>query len=157
MKLENIINLLKNKNLCLSKWELDTIVWSDRMNNPKVLIDFLERIEYLNTLDQARTISESQELTYLLELLEDMNEDECQNLLSTNEEYLKDLFIENLSRKAAIEVLCRDKMSEDTISTACKLSPNDFILMAKRTQDIVDMIFSFTIKGEQLSKDVAGA
>jgi hypothetical protein len=159
MKLENIKTILENKNLCPSKWELDTIIWADRTKNPKVLIDFLERIDYLNTTGLEKTLSESQELTYLLELLEDMSEDECQTLLSISidDEYSKDLFVENLSRKAAIEVICRNKLTEETISIACKLSPNDFILLAKRTQDLVDTIVSFTIKGEQLSKDIAGA
>ncbi len=153
MKIENINKLLENKNLSPSKWELDTIIWADRKNNPKTLID------YLNTIGQAKTLSESQELIYLLELLEDISEDECQTLLSAslNDEYSKELFIENLSRKAAIEVLCGKTMSEETILTACKLAPNDFILLAKRTQDLVDTVLSFTIKGEKLSRDVAGA
>jgi hypothetical protein len=43
------------------------------------------------------------------------------------------------------------------MNTACKLSPNDFILCAKRTQDLINAIQGLVIKGETLSSDVAGA
>ena len=43
------------------------------------------------------------------------------------------------------------------MNTACKLSPNDFILCAKLTQDLIDAIQGLVIKGENLSMDVAGA
>ena len=157
MKLENISGLLKNKIICPSKWELDNIIWSDRMKNPKILIEFLERIDILNTkTSDQKTEGEQQELLYLLELLEDMSEEECYLLLSTNDEFSKNLFIENLARRSALEVLCREKVTEETMSIACKLSPTDFVLCAKRTQDLIDTIISFTIKGEKLSKEFGG-
>jgi hypothetical protein len=39
----------------------------------------------------------------------------------------------------------------------CKLSPSDFIITAKRTQDLINSIHELVIQGETLSSDVAGA
>ena len=43
------------------------------------------------------------------------------------------------------------------MNAMCKLSPNDFILAAKRSQDIINSIRELVIQGETLSDDVAGA
>jgi hypothetical protein len=96
-------------------------------------------------------------LGYLLELLEDLEEEDCLELINQSEEDAKNLFIENLARTSAIEILTGGKIDFDTMNTACKLSPNDFILCAKRTQDLINAIHGLVIKGETLSKDVAGA
>jgi hypothetical protein len=86
-----------------------------------------------------------------------MDIDECSELLNLNEDASKESFIENLARTSAIEVLTNEKLSFETMTTACKLSPNDFILCAKRTQDLINAIHGLVIKGETLSNDVAGA
>lgn len=156
MKIEHIENILSNTTTGLTKWELDTIIYFDRTTNPETLIKFLSRIKFLsNSTDLEK--SESEELTHLLNLLEDLDEDECDELLNRSEEDSKDAFIESLARTSAIEVLTSGRLSYETMHTACKLSPNDFILCAKRTQDLINAIQGLVIKGETLSKDVAGA
>ena len=154
MKLEQIKDALVSIKLGTSKWELDTIVWYDRLTNPNTLVAFLSRIEELQL---GETPAGKQELTYLLELLDEMDETDVTELLERSHEDARDAFIEHLSKVSAIELLSVGRLSTETLTTSCKLSPNDFILCAKRTQDLLTAIQGLVIKGETLSKDVAGA
>ena len=154
MKITQIDNVL-SKLKTVSKWELDSVIFYDRTSNPKTLADFLTRIQTLQLV--KRTTNEQAELGYLLELLEDIDEDECFAFLDRTDEDDRISFIENLARIGAIEILTGEKISFETMNTACKLSPSDFILCAKRTQDLINAIHGLVIKGETLSNDVAGA
>jgi len=153
MKITQIDNVL-SKLKTVSKWELDSVVYYDRTSNLKTLSNFLIRIQSLQII--KRTPSEQEELGYLLELLEDLDEDECLELSDSTDEDHRISFIENLARISAIEILTGEKISFETMNTACKLSPSDFILCAKRTQDLINAIHGLVIKGETLSRDVAG-
>ena len=139
-----------------SRWELDNITWHDRASNPETLISFLERISLLESLEE-RTSREERELDSLIDLANDLDEEECVQLLSNDDEIVQQTFIENLSRTSALEVLTNDRISFETMNTMCKLSPSDFILTAKRTQDLINSIHELVIQGETLSSDVAGA
>jgi len=139
-----------------SRWELDNIVYNDRTINPDTLLAFLHRIQILRA-DPAPSEEMTAELSILEELAEELDQDECIELLSKDDDAVRQNFIENLARRGAIEVLCKDKVSEETMSMTCKLSPSDFILTAKRTQDLINSIRELVIQGETLSKDVAGA
>ncbi|NBO27902.1 MAG: hypothetical protein EBX47_07415 [Synechococcaceae bacterium WB8_1B_057] len=156
MNIEQVETLIDNLVVGPSKWELDNIIYWDRTTNPKTLHDFLTRLQSLSKKSDLNK-SELNEKTYLLELLEDLDFDECQVLLEDDEEEIKLRFIENLARTCAIETLTNGRLDIETMNTACKLSPNDFIICAKRTQDLINAIHSLVIKGETLSKDVAGA
>lgn len=156
MKVTNIDKVLKQLYLGPSKWELDTIIYHDRLSNSKTFYSFLSRIKELKE-NKLASQSEKQELAYLLEMLEDVEEDDISYLTSLEEEEIKESFIEDLARRSALESLTRGKLDFETLDTACKLSPNDFILCAKRTQDLINSITGLVIKGENLSKDVAGA
>jgi hypothetical protein len=156
MNIDQINELVENLNVGPSKWELDNIIYWDRTSNPKTLFDFLNRIKILSKKSDLTKFQEN-ELTNLLSLLEDLDFDECQILLKNDEEEIKLRFIENLARTCAIETLTNGRLNVETMNTACKLSPNDFIICAKRTQDLINAIHSLVIKGETLSKDVAGA
>jgi len=153
MKSSQINNVLSKLTTSPSKWELDTIVYNDRYSNPRTLAAFLSRIQELEAL---QTEDGQLELGYLLELLEDLEEEDCLELINQSEEDAKNLFIENLARTSAIEILTGGKIDFDTMNTACKLSPNDFILCAKRTQDLINAVQGLVVKGETLSMDVAG-
>lgn len=153
MKTKQINNVLSKLSNCPSKWELDSIVYHDRTSNVKTLTAFLTRIQ---DLEKAKSAEEKQELGYLLELLEDLDEAECLELANQTDDESKDSFIEAHSRTCAIEILTEGKLSFATMNTSCKLSPNDFILCSKRTQDLLNAIQGLVIKGETLSKDVAG-
>ena len=157
MKTSQIKTLLSKLNTGPSKWELDTIVYHDRLSNTKTLAEFLTRIQKLQTLNGTATSDEQQELTYLLELLEELDEQDVLELTNRSDEQSKDAFIENLARTSAIEILTGGKILYETMNTACKLSPSDFIMCAKRTQDLLNAIQGLVVKGETLSKDVAGA
>jgi hypothetical protein len=117
----------------------------------------LNRIQKLQTLTNTASPEEQQELTYLLELLNELNDEDVSELINRSDEQAKDAFIENLARTSAIEILTGGKILYETMNTACKLSPNDFIMCAKRTQDLLNSIQGLVVKGETLSKDVAGA
>jgi len=156
MKVTNIDKVLKQLYLGPSKWELDTIIYHDRLTNSKTFYSFLSRIKELKE-NKSASQTEKQELAYLLEMLEDVEEDDISYLTSLEEQEIKESFIENLARRSALESLTRGKLDFETLDTACKLSPNDFILCAKRTQDLINSITGLVIKGENLSKDVAGA
>lgn len=156
MKPEQINTLLSKINVGPSKWELDTITYYDRTSNVETLHRFLSRISELQN-KKTLTIAEENELSSLVDLLDDIDEDDVSDLIERSEEDVKEMFIEDLARKSAIEVLTNGKLGFETMNTACKLSPNDFILCAKRTQDLINAIQGLVIKGETLSKDVAGA
>ena len=152
----NIDHLLEAATRGPSRWELDNITWHDRLNDPRCLIDFLTRIK---TLEQIKDKSEYEKKEYeiLCELANEMDEDECQELLSDKDEIVQQNFIEALARKSALEVLTRDRVSLETMNMMCKLNPGDFILTSKRTQDIINSVHELVIQGETLSNDVAGA
>jgi hypothetical protein len=156
MKIENIEKIISKVSKSPKKWELDELVYFDRDTNPDTLLKFFNRIRELKSI---KTLSpeEKIELKYLTELLSDMDEKECLSLLNASEEESKTAFIENLARTSAIEMLTSGRIGFDSMNTACKLSPNDFILCAKRTQDLLTAIQGLVIKGETLSKDIAGA
>jgi len=139
-----------------SKWELDNITYNDRTTNPETLLAFLTRLKHLS-VQASLTNYEAQELKILNSLAKDLNEDECIELLSNDDEVVQQNFIETLARTSALEVLTNDKVSFETMNTMCKLSPSDFILTSKRTQDLINSIHELVIQGETLSKDVAGA
>ena len=152
----NIDRILSQSQVGLSRWELDNIVWNDRTSNPKTLLDFLSRIDYLQS-QQELDSNEEKELDTLIDLANDLDETECIELLSDDDELAQQRFIETLARQSAIEVLTNERVSFETMNTTCKLSPNDFILCAKRTQDLINAIRELVIQGETLSGDVAGA
>jgi len=156
MKTEKIKDVLSNIKTGPSKWELDTIIWHDRLSNPNTLVDFLSRIQELQSHKQLDSTQQT-ELDNLLELLDEMEDSDVDELVNRSENEARDAFIEELAKVSAIEVLTGGKLSFTTMNTACKLSPNDFILCAKRTQDLINSIQGLAIKGETLSNDVAGA
>lgn len=157
MKIDQIDNLLKLKKTTISKWELDNIIYWDRTSNPTTLLSFLNKTKDLSIIKNPDP-EEHLMLQYHLDILEDLNQEECYSLLNDNDEdEIKNRYIENLARTCAIETLTSGKISFESMNTACKLSPNDFISCAKRTQDLITAIHGLVIKGETLSKDVAGA
>lgn len=157
MKLTQIKNILSKLVTTPSRWELDSVIYYDRTSNPATLSAFLTRIIELQDKAASATISEQQELIHLVELLDELDEDDCLELLERTDEECKDGFIEDLARMSAIEILTGGKISFESMNTACKFSPNDFILCAKRTQDLINAVQGLVIKGETLSMDVAGA
>jgi len=156
MKPEQIKNILSSIKVGPSRWELDTIIWHDRMSNPNSLAAFLSRIQELQSIKKPALI-EKLELDHLLELLDEIDESDVDELIQQSDEEAHDAFIENLAKKSALEVLTKGRVDIETLDTSCKLSPNDFILCAKRTQDLLNTISGLVIKGESLSQDVAGA
>lgn len=157
MKPELISEVLSKIKLGPSKWELDTIVWHDRLTNPNTLAKFLARIEELLLSSDRLSSEEHRELEHLLEILEDIDESEIEDLLGRTDTDDRDIFIDELAKKSAIELITLGRLTFETMNTSCKLTPNDFILCAKRTQDLMNSIRGLVIKGETLSKDVAGA
>ena len=138
-----------------TKWELDTIVWNDRSTNPITLVKFLKRIKELE-FSQANN-AETRELEILNELASEMDQEECETLLSSNDDIVKQNFLEDLARHGALQTLCNNQISIETMTNMCKLPPEDFILTAKRSQDLINSIRELVIQGETLSNDVAGA
>jgi hypothetical protein len=153
MKIEKLSDLISAIHSGPSKWQLDNIVYHDRTTNATTLYKFLTRIKTLQ--ESEKTSAEQQELSALLELYEDLDDNDILDLIDPTDEESRDQFIEDLARESAIQVLTNGKMDFETMTTACKLSPNDFILCAKRTQDLINSIRGLVIKGETLSKDVA--
>jgi len=140
----------------ISLWELDNVVYHDRATNPETLLAFLKRIKQLEST--IRTDVQSKELVILKKMLEELDESECVSLLNSNDDdVVKQRYIENLARQGALETLCDNKLSMDTMVAMCKLSPTDFILGAKRSQELINAIRELVIQGENLSGDVPGA
>jgi uncharacterized protein YjgD (DUF1641 family) len=156
MKKLDIDGILAKAQIGLSRWELDNITWNDRASNPNTLHEFLTRIQTLESLEEPTELEE-QELEILIDLANDLDEQECIELLSNDDEIVQQNFVETLARQSALEVLTNGRVSFETMTTTCKLSPSDFILTAKRTQDLINAIQELVIQGETLSNDVAGA
>lgn len=156
MKKLNVDFILSQVPVGPSRWELDNIIYNDRNTNSTTLLAFLQRIQTLKSQSQP-SAEMTAELIILEELAQELDEDECIELLSKEDDVVQQHFIENLARRGAIEVLCNDKVSMETMNMTCKLSPSDFVLTAKRTQDLINSIRELVIQGETLSKDVAGA
>ena len=152
----NVKKLLNEAYFGPSEWMLDNITYNDRTSNPKTLLEFLTRLDHLSELKEP-TADEQLELDILIKLSADLDEDECEELLGNNDDVVQQNFIENLARQSALETLCNGQLSIDTMALTCKLNPNDFILVAKRSQDIINAIRELVIQGETLSEDVAGA
>ena len=156
MKPEQIEELLAKIKLGPSKWELDNVVYHDRHQNPETLSTFLNRIQELGS-NSNKTSKEEKELKNLTELLDEIEEADIFDACYQSEDDAKETFIENIARMSAIQVLTNGKMDYEVMNTACKLSPNDFILCAKRTQELINSIRGLVIKGEMLSQDVPQA
>lgn len=158
MKLKlNVDKLLAAASPGPSKWFLDNVVYHDRLNDPVVLEQFLKRIKSLQELGKTATPTEKEELEILTELANDLKEKECLELLSNDDDAVRQRYIETVARKAALEVLCNNKINLETMEELCKLSPEDFILASKRSQDLMNAIKELILQGETLSQDVAGA
>lgn len=158
MKLKlNLEKLLAASSAGPSKWELDNIVWGDRTTNIITLKNFLQRIKDLQSLENTATDHEKAELAILIELANDLDEDECLLLLSNEDDQVQHRYIESIARKAALEVLCDNRVHIETMNELCKLTPEDFILASKRSQDLINSIKELIIQGETLSQDMAGA
>lgn len=151
----DIEKLLKSAS-AVSRWELDNIIYNDRTTNPTTLIALLTRVKNLQSSSKLNN-AEKQELEILEELVNELDEKECTNLLANDDDDVRQRFIESLARRGALETLCKNQLSIETMETMCKLSPNDFILTAKRGQDIINAVKELVIQGETLSDDVAGA
>lgn len=162
MKTDNKSKTLDVKKILLAvnqgpnKWELDNVIYSDRATNPKTLLSLLNRVQTLETLKKPSE-NESKELEILYSLVEDLDETQCLEILSNDDETAKHNFIESLARKSALEVLTSDRVSFETMELMCKLCPDDFILVSKRTQDLINAIHELVIQGETLSKEMGGA
>lgn len=157
MKLKLDVEKLLEVSAGTSKWELDNVIWSDRSTNPVTLRNFLLRIKALQSLGTSAVKEEIRELEILIELANDLDEADCVDVLSKEDEIVQHHYIEALARKSSLEVLCNNRMTVDTMNEMCKLSPEDFILVSKRTQDLINSIRELIIQGETLSQDVAGA
>lgn len=157
MKLQLMKEIVKKNSMGPTKWELDNIVWAERFTDTKILLKFFNRINDLIEKKESLSHTDKIELSYLLEILDDMEETDVQELLDRTEEQQRDSFIEELARTSAIEILTTTRMSVETMTIACKLNPNDFILCAKRTQDLINSIQGLVLKGEILSQDIAQA
>lgn len=157
MKIKDIDKVLTTLKTGPTKWELDNVIYHDRYTNPKTLHNFLTRIKELDSTKKQLDPASLAEYDYLVEMLEDMDIEDIESLTMLDEEQSRDQFIEELARKSAIEVMTNGKLSFETFETACKFSPSDFILCAKRTQDLINSIQGLVIKGETLSQDVAQA
>ena len=105
MKPELISEVLSKIKLGPSKWELDTIVWHDRLTNPNTLAKFLARIEELSLSSDRLSSEEHRELEHLLEILEDIDESEIEDLLGRTDTDDRDIFIDELAKKSAIELI----------------------------------------------------
>lgn len=156
MKIEQIGELLEKIKLGPSKWELDNLIYHDRYSNPETLAAFLQRIKVLES-STDKTSQEEREFKNLVELLDEMEEADVFDICYQTEDDAKDSYIEQLARLSAIQVLTDGKMDYEVMNTACKLSPNDFILCAKRTQELINSIRGLVIKGEALSQDIPQA
>jgi hypothetical protein len=118
-----------------SEYELKNITWVGIEFDKEKLIKFLDRYDELKRLTSTNDVKE--EISIMDRILEKHNVENLQKLLSNDFEYCRWATIENLSRKASIEILLDGKYSKETFTTISNLPVVDFKLVMNRTKELI--------------------
>jgi len=119
----------------LSEYELKNITWVGIEFDKEKLIKFLDRYDELKRLTSTNDVKE--EISIMDRILEKHNVENLQKLLSNDFEYCRWATIENLSRKASVEILLDGKYSKETFTTISNLPVVDFKLVMNRTKELI--------------------
>jgi hypothetical protein len=138
----------------LSEYELKNIVWVGIEYDKKKLIRFVEKYQYLKTLDETDEIKE--EIQIMDSILKSHNSDNLQKLLQNDLEYSRWATIEKLARKVAIEVLLDGKYHNHTFETISNLPISDYKLIIRRSKELINIINETIAEAEMDTSKIPG-
>jgi hypothetical protein len=119
----------------LSEYELKNVTWVGIEYDREKLINFFDRYNELKHLSSTNDVIE--EISIMDKILESHNVENLEKLLSNDFEYCRWATIENLSRKASIEILLDGKYSKETFTIVSNLPVVDFKLIMNRTKELI--------------------
>ena len=138
----------------MSEYELKNIVWNGIEYDKKKLIRFVEKYEYLKTIEQTDEVKE--EIQIMDKILQSHNSDNLQKLLQNDLEYSRWATIEKLARKATTEVILDGKYSKNTFETISNLPIADYKLITKRSKELIKIINETIAEAEMDTSKIPG-
>jgi hypothetical protein len=138
----------------MSEYELKNIIWNGIEYDKKKLIRFVEKYQYLKTLDETDEIKE--EIQIMDSILKSHNSDNLQKLLQNDLEYSRWATIEKLARKVAIEVLLDGKYHNHTFETISNLPIVDYKLIIRRSKELINIINETIAEAEMDTSKIPG-
>ena len=138
----------------MSEYELKNIIWNGIEYDKKKLIRFVEKYQYLKTLDETDEVKE--EIQIMDKILKSHNSDNLQKLLQNDLEYSRWATIEKLARKVAIEVLLDGKYHNYTFETISNLPIVDYKLIIRRSKELINIINETIAEAEMDTSKIPG-
>jgi hypothetical protein len=138
----------------MSEYELKNIIWNGIEYDKKKLIRFVEKYQYLKTLDETDEVK--QEIQIMDSILKSHNSDNLQKLLQNDLEYSRWATIEKLARKVAIEVLLDGKYHNHTFETISNLPIVDYKLIIRRSKELINIINETIAEAEMDTSKIPG-
>jgi hypothetical protein len=116
--------------------------WFDIHYNREKLVSFFEKIEQL---------PQSDELSILLQILDDHNSDRLKELLNGDETSVRLALIEKWAREASLDILYDGRYSKETLRFILNLPKEDYQLLLKRVEEIVNSVRDISIQSDTLT------
>jgi hypothetical protein len=116
--------------------------WFDIHYNREKLVLFFEKIEQL---------PESDELSILLKILDEHNSDKLKELLDGDETSVRLALIEKWAREASLDILYDGRYSKETLRFILNLPKDDYQLLLKRVEEIVNSVRDISIQSDTLT------
>jgi thiamine kinase-like enzyme len=138
----------------ISEYELKNIVWNGIEYDKKKLVRFVEKYEYLKTIEQTDEVKE--EIQIMDKILQSHNSDNLQKLLQNDFEYSRWATIEKLARKATTEIILNGKYSKNTFETISNLPIVDYKLITKRSKELIKIINETIAEAEMDTSKIPG-
>lgn len=122
--------------------------WFDIHYNREKLISFFDRIETL------RKTPQSTELSILTKILEEHNKTNLHKLLDGDENSVRLSLIEMWAREASLDILYDGRYSKETLRFILNLPKEDYQLLLKRVEEIVNSVRDISIQDDSLTDTI---
>jgi hypothetical protein len=138
-----------------SFYELTHIVWKNIEFDKELLLKFMKRLRLVKFLSFF-TKKHKEEYNILQSILESKNEERINGLLNNDEDICRSSIIEKWSRIGAIELIIFGRYTKDTYTLISNLPIEDYIMIEKRTRELIDMIGDLRIEENNISNTTPG-
>lgn len=135
-------------------YELNFIVWNDISYNRKKLLKFYRRLELCKLLSFIPRYSD--EYKILIKIRSQQNQEKIERLYKNEEKAVREAIIENLSRKAATELIIDNRWSKKTYNKISNLPLSDFKIALTRIEELIENAKNVTNQSNKISDDIAG-
>jgi hypothetical protein len=144
-----------------SAYEVKYVKWTDVAFDKQTLQEFLREIrsheEHIKAHPNANTTAIQHELSAMYALAEDIDFEYAEGLLRGDPAAERQAAIEKWSRIAAIDMIFDGRFSKETLSKITNFPQADYVLVVKRTQELVALISDITTQASSLSRGIPGA